>query len=442
AAHRRRPGRVPRRGGGVNRLQGAPVRLPDHRLAGGHRPDHARGDPRLLPVVLRPEQRDGRRRRRLSGRRGARADQAPLRRDPARRGAAARADRRAAAERRAACRRAQAGGAADRLSRLSRPEPALERRGLARGSLHDPLRGAGVAALPVSRLRAAARARGGWRLLLFLDRPEPLLVLGDGDARPDAGGAREGAARAGGAAQDRAGHRRGAQAREEPDRSGVRLPGGLDPPPRLAPGSVRGDRGLRAEGPVPREDPRRDRGRPRGRRRKLVPRRQEERRDPPPETLMTRSLTTRFALLMLLGLASPAAAAPIAHREVLPNGIVLLVAERPAVPIVAVRALVQAGAVHDPPDRAGVANLTGALLTRGTTKRTGPELDSAIEFVGGSLEAGAGRDSIGASLRVLKPDLGLGLDLLSEVILSPTFPPDEVTRKIGEIQASIKRSEE
>jgi len=157
---------------------------------------------------------------------------------------------------------------------------------------------------------------------------------------------------------------------------------------------------------------------------------------------MTRSLTTRFASLMLLGLAAPAAAAPIAHREVLPNGIVLLVAERPAVPIVAVRALVQAGAVHDPPDRAGLANLTGVLLTRGTTKRTGPELDSAIEFVGGSLEAGAGRDSIGASLRVLKPDLGLGLDLLSEVILSPTFPPDEVTRKIGEIQASIKRSEE
>src|SRR5712691_9343567 len=198
---------------------------------------------------------------------------------------------------------------------------------------HVPNQRSNVAALPAPRLRAAARARGGWRLLLFLDRPEPLLVLGDGDARPDAGDAREGAAGAGGAAQDRAGHRRGAPAREEPDRGGVRLPGGLDPPPRLAPGPVRGDRGLRAERPVPLEDPRRDRGRPRARRRKLVPRRQEERRDPRPETLMTRSLTTRFALLMLLGLASPAAAAPIAHREVLPNGIVLLVA---------VRALVQA----------------------------------------------------------------------------------------------------
>src|SRR3989449_10321981 len=112
---------------------------------------------------------------------------------------------------------------------------------------------------------------------------------------------------------------------------------------------------------------------------------------------MTRSPTPRLASLMLLGLACPAAAAPIAHREVLPNGIVLLVAERPAVPIVAVRALVQAGAVHDPPDRAGLANLTGVLLTRGTTKRTGPELDSAIEFVGGRLEAGARRGSTRAA---------------------------------------------
>src|SRR5437667_403456 len=110
---------------------------------------------------------------------------------------------------------------------------------------------------------------------------------------------------------------------------------------------------------------------------------------------MTRSLTTRFASLMLLGLASPAAAAPIAHREVLPNGIVLLVAERPAVPIVAVRALVQAGAVHDPPDRAGLANLPGVLLTRGTTKRTGPELDSAIAVVGAITVDEARREVLG-----------------------------------------------
>ena len=150
----------------------------------------------------------------------------------------------------------------------------------------------------------------------------------------------------------------------------------------------------------------------------------------------------RLAALLTLLAAGPAAAAPLAHREVLPNGIVLLVAERPAVPIVAVRVLVRAGAVFDPPDRPGLAHLTGALVTRGTAKRTGPELDTAIEFVGGGLEAGAGRDSLTVSLHVLRKDLALGLDLLSEVVRTPAFPQDELTRKVAEIQAAIKRSDE
>jgi zinc protease len=155
-----------------------------------------------------------------------------------------------------------------------------------------------------------------------------------------------------------------------------------------------------------------------------------------------RRLCAVLLLLALLPAMSAAAAKPIAHREVLPNGIVLLVAERPAVPIVFVRAFAHAGAVLDPPDRAGLANLTGALLTRGTAKHTGPQLDSAIEFVGGSLAAAAGRDGMTASLAVLKKDLGLGLDLLAEVVLTPTFPAEEVKRKTAQIQAAIKRSEE
>src|SRR5205823_2624403 len=155
-----------------------------------------------------------------------------------------------------------------------------------------------------------------------------------------------------------------------------------------------------------------------------------------------RRLSMGFVVLAVL-LALPAGAAkPIAHREVLPNGIVLLVAERPAVPIIVVRTFAHAGAVLDPPDRAGLANLTGAVLTRGTAKRTGPELDSAIEFVGGSLQAGAGRDNLTVSLTAQKKDLTLGLDLVSEVVLSPALPDGEVTRKVSEIQAAIKRSDE
>ncbi len=131
-----------------------------------------------------------------------------------------------------------------------------------------------------------------------------------------------------------------------------------------------------------------------------------------------------------------------ARRQVLPDGAVLLVAERPAIPIVLLRVYLPAGSAFDPPEAPGLANLTAELLTRGTARRAGPALDEAIEFVGGSLEAAAGRDGATVSLSVLKKDLGLGLDLLFEVLTQPTFPADEFARKVKEIQAAIRRSED
>jgi len=146
--------------------------------------------------------------------------------------------------------------------------------------------------------------------------------------------------------------------------------------------------------------------------------------------------------LWLAAVAVPAAAVPLAHREVLPNGMVLLVAERSTLPIVVVRFHTRAGSVYDPPDAGGLANLTADMLTRGTAKRAAPELDRAIEFVGGSLEGDAGRDGATVSLSVLKKDLRMGLDLLAEVVLTPAFPETELKRRSEEVAANIERSEQ
>lgn len=147
------------------------------------------------------------------------------------------------------------------------------------------------------------------------------------------------------------------------------------------------------------------------------------------------------ALLLLAALATGSSAAPLAERVVLPNGLVLLVSERRALPIVAVSVYVRAGSVLDPPDGGGLANLTGSLLTRGTARRSGAEIDRAIESVGGSLGSGGGRDGAAVSLGVLSKDLPLGLDLLAEVLTQPSFPEDELRRKLSEIQAALENAE-
>ena len=85
------------------------------------------------------------------------------------------------------------------------------------------------------------------------------------------------------------------------------------------------------------------------------------------------------ALLLVFLFVSQAVSAPLAQREVWPNGLALLVAERSAIPIVTILVYVRAGAAFDPADRPGLANLTAELLTRGTQKRTGSEIEEAIE---------------------------------------------------------------
>jgi len=167
--------------------------------------------------------------------------------------------------------------------------------------------------------------------------------------------------------------------------------------------------------------------------------------------MMVRSRTARIvgflaltaAVALACAMAPPAAqAAALGQRQALGNGMVLLVSERRAVPIVTVSMLIQAGSILDPPDKAGLANLVAELLTQGTAGRTAPQISEAIEFVGGSLTVEAGRELTTVSLSVLSKDLDLGLDLLADILLRPAFAPAEIDRKRQEVIAGIKRDHE
>lgn len=152
--------------------------------------------------------------------------------------------------------------------------------------------------------------------------------------------------------------------------------------------------------------------------------------------------TILLSACVLSLLPAGAWAATIGQRRVLPNGMVLLVSEKHAVPIVTATMLIQAGALWDPTDKPGLANLTAELLTQGTATRSASQISEAIEFVGGSLNVDAGQDVTTVSLSVLSKDLDLGLDLLADILLHPTFAPEEIQRKVQEVVAGIKHKHE
>jgi len=130
-------------------------------------------------------------------------------------------------------------------------------------------------------------------------------------------------------------------------------------------------------------------------------------------------------------------AASIAGRDILDNGITLLHSEKTVLPIVTVVVAIKAGSVAESPGKSGLANLTADLLKEGTEGRSSKQISDAIEFVGGSLSTSGGSDFITVSLSVLKKDIELGFDLLSDVILNPAFRDDEIKRRKTSIKNSI-----
>ena len=143
-----------------------------------------------------------------------------------------------------------------------------------------------------------------------------------------------------------------------------------------------------------------------------------------------KKIVNHFIIILLTLLAaSQASGSPLAEREVLSNNMVLLHAERKTLPIVTIVMAIRAGTIAEPSNRAGLAYLTAALLNEGTKKRTSREISQAIEFVGGALSASAGSDYTTVSLTVLKKDIDLGFDLLSDILMNPAFNEDEIRRK-------------
>lgn len=148
-----------------------------------------------------------------------------------------------------------------------------------------------------------------------------------------------------------------------------------------------------------------------------------------------------FTLIIILSLhilfINNSAAEEAPKRVVLKNGIVLLLQERHSIPTVVFNIKIKAGSIYEPDELAGLANLTAGLLTEGTKTRSSRQIAEEIDFVGGSVGASANSDYASASLSILKKDINLGLEILSDVLMNPAFDEKEIERERSQTLASI-----
>jgi zinc protease len=137
----------------------------------------------------------------------------------------------------------------------------------------------------------------------------------------------------------------------------------------------------------------------------------------------------RSALLLLVLQAGSAVAdgvtLPDFGRVELPNGTVLLLAEKPDVPLVSVTAILRGGAVVDPEGKSGLANLLASMLEKGAGERDAAQFAEAIGASGGLLSTSADLETITVSGNFLARDAGLMVELLADMLLRPKLDADE-----------------
>ncbi|NNF60314.1 MAG: insulinase family protein, partial [Gammaproteobacteria bacterium] len=112
---------------------------------------------------------------------------------------------------------------------------------------------------------------------------------------------------------------------------------------------------------------------------------------------------------------------PQYQRVVLDNGVVLLLLEKPEVPLVGFEAIIRGGAVADPAGKAGTASLLAELLRKGAGDRSAAEFAESVEGLGGALNTGAGLENMAVSGSFLSKDAATGVGLLADLLMRPAL---------------------
>jgi zinc protease len=117
---------------------------------------------------------------------------------------------------------------------------------------------------------------------------------------------------------------------------------------------------------------------------------------------------------------------PAVKEKKLGSGLTIAVVERKNVPLVTVQLLIKGGAEMEAMEKAGLANLTAALLTKGTKTRTASQIAEEMEFLGGSITAGAGWNSSVVTVSAMSDKLDQAVEIMADAVLNPSFMQEEI----------------
>jgi predicted Zn-dependent peptidase len=121
----------------------------------------------------------------------------------------------------------------------------------------------------------------------------------------------------------------------------------------------------------------------------------------------------------------------------LPSGLTVLTERMERVETVSFGAYIGAGTRHETAAENGVAHFLEHMAFKGTATRSSVDIAEAIENVGGHINAYTSREQTAYYVKLLKEDLGLGVDIIGDILCHSSFEPEELERERGVILQEI-----
>jgi predicted Zn-dependent peptidase len=130
------------------------------------------------------------------------------------------------------------------------------------------------------------------------------------------------------------------------------------------------------------------------------------------------------------------------RKTVLPNGLLVLTESMPHLRSVAMGAWVGSGSRDERAEVNGISHFVEHMVFKGTTSRSAQQIAREVDTIGGNLDAFTGKEMVCFNIKVLDENVAPALEVLSDLVLHPTFSPEELAREQGVILEEIKMDED
>ena len=130
---------------------------------------------------------------------------------------------------------------------------------------------------------------------------------------------------------------------------------------------------------------------------------------------------------------------PVVWQKSLSNKMEILGIDYQEVPLVNFNLTIKGGMLFDSADKIGVANLTAALMNRGTKSKTPQQLEEAIQQLGAQISISASKQDIQIQGSCLSKNYQQTMALVSEMILEPRWDESEFALQKDSTLSTIKQ---